>query len=1075
MVRETISYHVWYPVYLQEIYEKGFSDMDKKEYFYDAFISYRHTELDIFVAESLHKILERYRVPKRVQEISGKKKISRIFRDRDELPLSADLAENIKNALEQSEYLIVICSPEAVQSAWVQREIQVFLETHDKKNVLTILVRGEPSEAFPEVLCYDEKRIVTENGEDRIVREMVEPLAADVRAGSKEEVHKKLKQESLRILAPLLRCTYDDLRQRHKEYVMRRTLAAAGACTALALLFTIYALYQNAQIQKQYDQALLNESQYLIERSAQLLEEGDREGALQLALDAAPSEEMDRPLFPEVIYALNNALYSYQNEGRVYFRADKMVKTDSRTWDSGRFSENGVYYFNFDESGIAYVYESASGDEIWKFRPSELEGINDPIFIKGNFIGEDQLILVTENQLVIVDVTEQSVVKVIQTNMNMSLYDYIYTGDKYVLCENYNGIAVYDLESGESVYTENYENIGMKENIVGTADWHGSSVALGSVKRWETSEPQGLIILSADTKEIQRIAADEIADICFLDENTVATLEYTKEDYFSEEKWSYVRVYDLTTGQRIWSSEGVYSYMTAYRHGLQAFSMIPFGDEERHTILAANIDDTLLLIEPYQQNEFVRVHYASQIAGVGNYDATRLMVGLTDGSIWMQTMKNETFGNHSGKIENDVKQFAYHPLSQLAVQVVAGSNKTVFSRMNEDTSMDCVEDGKIGTFGYLTYEHADGSGVKAFRLMVSGKELENGETENRVILHDMDTQDVVTEWNIGDHFLRDINIFYKDGKPYFTFSSSGGYVENKEIHTIDLENEKEVYYCETSSDLGAGIQMSDKLVFAFRGPEVFHYSGSSFGMVNLFTGETLLPYESHLGSGYIYGVCPLADEQHVAVIFKSYDNDLISVKIWDMKSQTLVSSLLEGEDFSEINFDSHIAVGKKQPVLACYTNELVMVVDLLTGETLQEIPFHGESFCKMGFINGDKYLLLYGDSRELILWDMEKQQAAMSQEVYFDGNFDITTDAYGKYFGIKETNILNDAGVTYQPLHIFKVDEDAGTFYPYADVSKALACFEYEEIACIDLSDRYYYGKMKTLEELRRQAEEILE
>ena len=54
--------------------------MEKKEYFYDAFISYRHTELDIFVAESLHKILERYRVPKRIQESSGKKKISRIFR-----------------------------------------------------------------------------------------------------------------------------------------------------------------------------------------------------------------------------------------------------------------------------------------------------------------------------------------------------------------------------------------------------------------------------------------------------------------------------------------------------------------------------------------------------------------------------------------------------------------------------------------------------------------------------------------------------------------------------------------------------------------------------------------------------------------------------------------------------------------------------------------------------------------------------------------------------------------------------------------------------------------------------------
>ena len=33
---------------------------------YDAFISYRHSELDIFVAEQIHKELEAFRLPKRV-------------------------------------------------------------------------------------------------------------------------------------------------------------------------------------------------------------------------------------------------------------------------------------------------------------------------------------------------------------------------------------------------------------------------------------------------------------------------------------------------------------------------------------------------------------------------------------------------------------------------------------------------------------------------------------------------------------------------------------------------------------------------------------------------------------------------------------------------------------------------------------------------------------------------------------------------------------------------------------------------------------------------------------------------
>ena len=72
---------------------------------YDAFISYSHSEPDSFVAEKLHSMLEHYHISRKLQEISGKKKINRVFRDREELPLSSDLAANIRQALEHSEYL----------------------------------------------------------------------------------------------------------------------------------------------------------------------------------------------------------------------------------------------------------------------------------------------------------------------------------------------------------------------------------------------------------------------------------------------------------------------------------------------------------------------------------------------------------------------------------------------------------------------------------------------------------------------------------------------------------------------------------------------------------------------------------------------------------------------------------------------------------------------------------------------------------------------------------------------------------------------------------------------------------
>ena len=42
--------------------------MEKKEYKFDAFISYRHSDLDKYVAENIHKALENYDLPKNIKE-----------------------------------------------------------------------------------------------------------------------------------------------------------------------------------------------------------------------------------------------------------------------------------------------------------------------------------------------------------------------------------------------------------------------------------------------------------------------------------------------------------------------------------------------------------------------------------------------------------------------------------------------------------------------------------------------------------------------------------------------------------------------------------------------------------------------------------------------------------------------------------------------------------------------------------------------------------------------------------------------------------------------------------------------
>src|ERR1700756_1863162 len=91
---------------------------------YWAFLSYSHT--DKKWGDWLHKALE-------------------IFRDREELPVSADLGSNINEALKESRYLIVICSPRSAQSRWVGEEIKTFKRLGREDRILALIVDGEPN------------------------------------------------------------------------------------------------------------------------------------------------------------------------------------------------------------------------------------------------------------------------------------------------------------------------------------------------------------------------------------------------------------------------------------------------------------------------------------------------------------------------------------------------------------------------------------------------------------------------------------------------------------------------------------------------------------------------------------------------------------------------------------------------------------------------------------------------------------------------------------------------------------------------------------------------------------------
>lgn len=199
---------------------------------YSAFISYNHRDRQI--ATWLHRALETYRIPPQLRGRDSPigaigARLPAVFQDRMELGASTDLGASVLAALEQSAFLIVICTPNGRRSKWVNEEIRTFTRLGRRDRIQCLIAGGEPNashtpggdaelEALPPALF--------ENGES-------EPLGADIRKGKDGRESGKLK-----LLAALLGVAYDELRQREATRRQRRLAIAAGGSAAGFLMMS---------------------------------------------------------------------------------------------------------------------------------------------------------------------------------------------------------------------------------------------------------------------------------------------------------------------------------------------------------------------------------------------------------------------------------------------------------------------------------------------------------------------------------------------------------------------------------------------------------------------------------------------------------------------------------------------------------------------------------------------------------------------------------------------------------------------------------------------------------------------
>ena len=103
---------------------------------YDAFISYSHA-LDGTPAPALQIGLERFAKP------WYRSRALRVFRDDASMSASTDLWLSIEQALVASAWLVLMASPDAARSPWVDKEIRWWLKHKSRQRLLVVLTEGQ--------------------------------------------------------------------------------------------------------------------------------------------------------------------------------------------------------------------------------------------------------------------------------------------------------------------------------------------------------------------------------------------------------------------------------------------------------------------------------------------------------------------------------------------------------------------------------------------------------------------------------------------------------------------------------------------------------------------------------------------------------------------------------------------------------------------------------------------------------------------------------------------------------------------------------------------------------------------
>ena len=202
---------------------------EKKRY---AFISYNHK--DVKWAKWLQDKLESYKLPSDIHnEFEDSRYLRPVFRDKTDLDTGI-LANELRKELEESKYLVVICSPNSAKSAWVSDEVKAFIEMGRLDFIIPFIVLGTPHN-YKDRDCnspYDDECYPTFLRQHTQQHPELELLGI-----SADEVGKE--KAFIRVVSRMLGVSFDVLWKRHDRDKRNRRIVSV-LCTCILLVLTYW-------------------------------------------------------------------------------------------------------------------------------------------------------------------------------------------------------------------------------------------------------------------------------------------------------------------------------------------------------------------------------------------------------------------------------------------------------------------------------------------------------------------------------------------------------------------------------------------------------------------------------------------------------------------------------------------------------------------------------------------------------------------------------------------------------------------------------------------------------------------